>query len=437
MKSINKKIIVTILVIIEIMLINITYKSYSNRIIDEKEIENKRVAIKVDNGNNEYKDSETLPGRGYVLNTELTECLDIEGNKLNKSDIKSDGESVTLTGKYTSYCTLYFYLIEDREYNYTGDYQVFIAPKTGNYKIELWGASGGEVKGEVFMTLGNSFGRGAYTKGIIHLNKNEKLYVYVGENNNENGQNLSKIPFNGGGPGESSGGGATDVRLEISEDGSWDDFNSLKSRIMVAAGGGGGAYYLAIDTSQEYRLGDGGSLKGIDAKFYYNGSYGNGYEYSGHGGTQTSGGEPGTKFSSDVDSKKILEMTGKFGKGGYGINANGDYTYTSSGGGGGYYGGGHGNHPGDTWTGGGGGSSYISGYLGCIAIKEESTEDNVLPKDGCIEETNDINCSYHYSNKIFIDTEMKAGSESMPTHDGSNTMIGNTGNGYAKITFVN
>ncbi len=108
MKSINKKIIVTILVIIEIMLINVTYKSYSNRIIDEKEIENKRVAIKVDNGNKEYKDSETLPGRGYVLNTELTKCLDIEGNKIENIKLDSNGENITITGSYTSYCTLYF-----------------------------------------------------------------------------------------------------------------------------------------------------------------------------------------------------------------------------------------------------------------------------------------------------------------------------------------
>ena len=108
MKSINKKIIVTILVIIEILLINITYKSYSNRIIDEKEIENKRVAIKVDNGNNEYEDSETLPGRGYVLNKDLTECYDPGGNKVVNPNLTSNGESVTIKSNKTLYCTLYY-----------------------------------------------------------------------------------------------------------------------------------------------------------------------------------------------------------------------------------------------------------------------------------------------------------------------------------------
>jgi hypothetical protein len=32
---------------------------------------------------------------------------------------------------------------------------------------------------------------------------------------------------------------------------------------------------------------------------------------------------------------------------------------------------------------------------------------------------------------------MKAGNESMPTHDGTTTMVGNAGPGYAKITIIN
>ncbi len=423
MKSINKKIIVTILVIIEIMLINITYKSYSNRIIDEKEIENKRVAIKVDNGNNEYKDSETLPGRGYVLNTELTECLDIEGNKIENIKLDSNGENITITGRYTSYCTIYYYLPENREYDYIGDYQVFIAPKEGNYKIELWGASGGGVNG----------GKGAYTKGTIRLNQNDKLYIYVGQIGT-----YKAWAFNGGGPGESNGGGATDVRLNISNTGNWDDFDSLKSRIMVASGGGGGTNNSNIDYTKSYQRGDGGTLSGIDARFCaeYLINVPCSYDFSGHGGSQTSGGKQGEKFNNVVDPYETIEMTGKFGKGGYARNSL-NFEYTSSGGGGGYYGGGHGNHPGNSWTGGGGGSSYISGHEGCVAIKEESTEENVQPKDGCTDGTKDINCSYHYSNKIFTETEMKAGNEEMPTHSGDGNMTGNTGNGYAKITFVN
>ena len=247
----------------------------------------------------------------------------------------------------------------------------------------------------------------------------------MGENINQNGMNLETFPFNGGGPGESSGGGATDVRLE---NGTWNDFNSLKSRIMVAAGGGGGAYKEHIDTSKKYVRGDGGTLIGIDAEFYFNNDNG-GYSYSGHGATQTSGGEPGERFNdNDIDPQKTPEMTGTFGMGGYGIYQSKEYeaVYSSSGGGGGYYGGGHCNHPGNSWTGGGGGSSFISGYPGCKAIDENSTEGNI----------SHLETSEHYSGKVFTNYVMKAGNEEMPTHDGLRTMTGNTGNGFAKITFI-
>ncbi len=423
MKSINKKIIVTLLVIIEIMLINVTYKSYSNRIIDEKEIENKRIAIKVDNGNNGYEDREEFPGRGYVLNTELTECLDIEGNKLNKSDIKSDGESVTLTGKYTSYCTLYFYLIEDREYNYTGDYQVFIAPKTGEYKIELWGASGGSTE------TGAIGGNGAYTKGIISLKENEKIYIFVGE---EGHTYTARIPyilsetFNGGGRGQqhtytnaSSGGGATDIRLNISETGNWNDFNSLKSRIMVAAGGGGGHYWSNVGNVTG---GYGGTLVGGEGIMrYISIENDNRVLNNTTGGTQTSGGEP--------NDRKATGGYGKFGIGGNSASA-------SSGGGGGYYGGGGGIDQGYSPSAGAGGSSYISGYIGCIAIDNTSTENSVFSKTGCDVNAPDLECSKHYSGKYFTDPQMIAGNSQMPTHNGEGTMEGNIGNGHAKITFV-
>jgi|GEM_PF-1505507 len=76
--------------------------------------------------------------------------------------------------------------------------------------------------------------------------------------------------------------------------------------------------------------------------------------------------------------------------------------------------------------GGGGGSSYISGHSGCNAITEDSTQSNII-------HTNQPN---HYSGLVFSNTVMKAGDEEMPTHDGSDTMIGNTGNGYARIRYL-
>ena len=119
-----------------------------------------------------------------------------------------------------------------------GDYQggevdangrEYIAQTSGWYKIELWGAAGGGTNG----------GKGAYVSGMIYLEANDHLYFYVGEKGNK------AATFNGGGAGSSTdsryyaGGGATDVRLVS---GSWDDAESLNSRIMVAAGGGGGYF---------------------------------------------------------------------------------------------------------------------------------------------------------------------------------------------------
>lgn len=63
------------------------------------------------------------------------------------------------------------------EYNfeYIGDVQEFIVPQTGEYKIECWGADGGNATsdGKVY-----SFGgKGGYTSGNIELEKGEKLYI--------------------------------------------------------------------------------------------------------------------------------------------------------------------------------------------------------------------------------------------------------------------
>ena len=268
-------------------------------------------------------------------------------------------------------------------FSYTGDVQTFVAPYTGNYKIELWGAQGPGNSG--------TGGKGAYTSGEILLQKGETLYVYVGNRLTYSSSSCygtnANAAFNGTTSGScTGGGGATDIRLVSGE--TWYDLDSLKSRIMVA-GAGGGAYYS----------GNGGYAGGLV-----------GQSQKGEGATQTAGG-------SGVEEQNL----GQFGIGGIG----------TSNGGGGYYGGG-----GGSAGNGGGGSSYISGYPGSIAI---TSAEDLTPKsvDGvqCEDDTTNVECSYHYSGKIFADTVMKNGNEVMPTWDGTSTMTGNTGNGYAKISY--
>ena len=302
-------------------------------------------------------------------------------------------------------------VITDFEYN--GSSQTFTVPKTGKYKIELWGASGGNAN-DITASLGS------YTKGIITLNKGEKYYIFVGEQ----GLATRYQTFNGGGIGGlglgsigNSGGGATDIRLI---NGSWNNEKSLRSRIMVVAGGGGIAY---DDYGKTGGRGFGGALTGFSGS--YHSSHGDQKQYGG-GGTQISGGAAGINTYSATGENS----DGKFGVGGD-SNSTSSY-YGAGGGGGGYYGGGPGGSvlSNGNGNGGGGGSSYISGHAGCIAIK--SLNDGT-PK---VTTYSKIEDSYHYSGKKFTETVMKAGNEVMPNYKTSADMTGNNGNGHARITYI-
>ena len=296
-----------------------------------------------------------------------------------------------------------------KDFTYTGSYQEFTAPTTGTYKIEAWGAQGGTV-GDYLA------GKGAYTSGNISLTKGQKIYVYVG------GQptNDARQPggYNGGGnvsPNDDgtgrSGGGSTDIRLV---NGDWSDTESLASRIMVAAGGGGSA---CEGSSWCASGGSGGALVGLiptnmgsSASSYY-----------GTGGTQTAG---GTSIDTSSYRPSGLSYVGTFGKGG--DSASND---DCGAGGSGYYGGGGSNYA----SAGGGGSSYISGYKGSVAIK---AADNISPKDGCLDGTDDVTCSYHYSGIKFDEATMIPGNEEMPSHSGTDSIEGNSGNGFARIKLI-
>ena len=200
------------------------------------------------------------------------------------------------------------------KFEYTGDYQVFTAPYTTQYKLEVWGARGGGHHQDSEMGYP---GLGGYSTGTVRLKAGEKLYIYVGEEGPWTGNKygISDTAWNGGGSGQKlssgaknptgAGGGATDIRLVP---GSWDDTNSLLSRIIV---------------------GDGGGLEGTR----YSSSYG-------ESGTQTTGWAFGYGFSANNENKQYV-----------------DQTWGCAGGGGGWYGG---KGPaGNKWESGGGGSGFV------------------------------------------------------------------------------
>lgn len=291
-----------------------------------------------------------------------------------------------------------------KEFSYTGNYQTFTIPASGNYKIELWGAQGGD-----YLTILG--GRGGYTKGKIFLNTGTNIYIYVGgaPGTDDAGG------WNGGGTlnaGQSlygrAGGGATDIRLV---NGDWNNINSLRSRIMVAAGGGGANYRNYPDQGCGYGQGPGGTGGGLTGGNGISTDHTNSsnctYGWAiGTGGTQTSGGQyVSYDASGNITSSPV---SGSFG-------GSSSSTFVQSGGGGGYYSGGGSGH-----GGGGGGSSFISGYAGCNAINASGAH------------TGQPN---HYSGYVFTDMQMIAGSTTMPNPTGG-TEVGHTGNGYAKITYI-
>ena len=263
--------------------------------------------------------------------------------------------------------------------------------------MECWGAQGGGYNS----TLG---GKGAYCFGILQIAQVTNIYIYVGSAGSASfTSNISNI-FNGGGPSIyqfdyndrrcfGTGGGATDIRLQ---NGNWDNFNSLKSRIMVAAAGGGGETTVDAKT-----------LGGPGAGLSGGASYKTGQSLASYG--------------------TLSSQTGGYQ---FGVGQNGVYisnNHPRGGGGGGYYGG---VVPKDNELGGFyaspgfGGSSFISGHSGCNAVKESSTSSSIT-------HTGQPN---HYSGYVFTNTVMKAGDESMPSPTGG-TETGHSGNGYCKITW--
>lgn len=323
-------------------------------------------------------------------------------------------EDITLRRKVIVYDDVY-------DFDYTGNYQVFTAPISGVYKVELWGSSGGHSN-ETYPSTGG------YTKGEIYINEGDYFYVYVGgvggtvtlsTEQGVGGYNgggiggLGEPPGAGGGAG---GGGATDIRL-IS--GAWDNVSSLRSRIMVAGGGGGGGH-------NESQRGSGGSLAGgghtyggagADGTLQTGGGGAGGYYgVGGRGGNN--GGVGGTAYSTNTSEG----YPGIFGVGGTGGGVNQYNRDGGGGGGGGYYGGGGGGGgAGGSAGSGGGGSSFISGFTGANAINADGTHSNQ---------------SKHFSGYIFKNMIMMTGRQSFLSPTGT-TETGHMGPGYARITLIN
>lgn len=264
-------------------------------------------------------------------------------------------------------------------FDYTGAVQSITLPK-GIYKLECWGAQGGNRSQDSASATVTGSGLGGYSIGTLTLTQLTTCYIYVGGQggmSSSTGNVKVEGGFNGGGfashestgePGN-GGGGATDVR--IAQD-------SLYARVIVAGGGGGS---------------------------------GEDNETGGYGGGETGG--AGSGNTSLTQASQTSGGTNSFG---FGLGGN---TYNGGAGGGGWYGGASrysvsSYSTGSDSEGGGGGSGYV--YTSSTAKNYPS---------GCL-----LNSSYYLSNAQTI-----AGNNSFVSPTGSSE-TGHSGNGYCRITVI-
>ena len=242
------------------------------------------------------------------------------------------------TANWKQNCT--FGVNSKKEFGYTGGVQSFTVPTGcgGTYKLEVWGAQGGNGNGTY------QGGKGGYASGSVSLAAGTTVYVVVGgqgatatTNNTGGGYNGGgNIGNYAGGNGVGGGGGATHI-------GKTNALlkNTASGNLYIVAGGGGGGRYDAGGVNVSATGGAGGGSSGGNSTTTMSGHYAS-------GGSQSAAGQAyGSQLAAD-------------GKGAYGQGGAGGYN--NPGGGGGYYGGGGGNSA--YGSGGGGGSGYTGGVSG-------------------------------------------------------------------------
>ena len=257
-------------------------------------------------------------------------------------------------------------------FTYTGQVQSVELPGC-EFKLEVWGAQGGGATG----------GRGGYSVGNVEFDDYTTLYIAVG-GMGQTGAFFASGGFNGGGNmvNANSGsistgdggsiGGSGGGATHISLASGLLTENSVRDEILIVAGGGGGAGGNWHTWPVVASGGAGGGAEGLSGGLAHN----NPSRQPGGGGTQIAGGIGGGIAGRGSDSRDTTN------------------TISDGAGGGGWFGGGGGTNGG---PGGGGGSGFISPAL---------TGSQTIP-----------------------------GNTSIPNPLGG-TMIGNSGNGFVRITAI-
>ena len=279
---------------------------------------------------NQTATSKTYSGT-YTNGTTYYGCVKLTDKVGNISYIRSGGI------KYVSSTT----------YTNSGE-QVYTIPSTGIYKLEVWGAQGGQYST-------TTPGYGSYSVGYANLTKGTILYIVNGGSGITAAASATFTAggYNGGGQanyGAGTGGGATHI---ATANGLLSTLSSQTGNILIVAGGGGGTgVYNTNETG-----GSGGGISGVTG-----GHNSSSFPGGGTGGTQTSGGTPGASGGVGGASGGVGAVAGTAGAFGAGGKGGYETTYTqgAGAGGGGYYGGAGGSARNG---GGGGGSGYIGNSL--------------------------------------------------------------------------
>ena len=322
-----------------------------------------------------FPDLELNSNQTYYVYEKQPDSI-VKNGKYSGSAVGADNQIQLVHGKATISNTYK----ETYEYPYKRNIQTFTASHSGYYQLEVWGASGGFDGISTDRTVYDTYvknhwdrpGLGGYSYGTYYMNKDDIIYVIVGEQGHDHTLGGTNPSYNGGGKttawsgrgGDSSGGGMTHIstKQNVADASSNSDWNP-DGTIIVAGGGGGIDNYGS--QNEGARGGAGGGTTGGNA-------LASNWEVKGTGG--------GTK--------------GKYQKQGVGQNYTGGAS-DSGGGGGGWYGGA------SSWNnngGGGGGSGYVN-------------------------------------QDVLKNAQTIAGSEEIPNPDGGKE-IGHFGDGYARITFI-
>lgn len=412
------------------LLVAIISPTVKNLLGDSEDVLSKEQIDMVINATKKYmvEHSELLPDEGSVISYNLSELVEdgaIDNDKIVDPKSREKLEGCVVISYNTDFSQYEYIYTEDSSncmvstFDYVGHEQSFVARKSGYYKLETWGAQGGNTPNSD--KAGGSTikaGMGGYSTGIVNLTSGETLYIFVGQmgvtvNSSDPANTVYAYP-NGGAVRTRldsnniffNGGGAS---THISRENKLiENLEPTSNSLLIVAGGGGGVCNWWGKDS------DGGSGGG-----YVGGSTTNNYSNNNStGGTQSDAGLAGGNPNGYNRSGEY--NAGKYGQGG-GILTYGSRTdaSVSGAGGGGYYGGGA------SWGGSGaGGSSYIGNVLltnksmYCYNCEESSSAATLtISTTGSSDLRDTVNCPNGYS-------------------DSPISKCAKAGNGYAKITYL-